>query len=118
VLQTAGLPATIKLQADRDRIAADGLEVMHIEITLRDSAGILVPDHDMRLVFVVSGPGKLIGVDNGDLRSQESYQANSRTTYQGKALAVIQSTGEPGLITFTALADGLPAGTTGVLAGA
>jgi beta-galactosidase len=116
LLQTAGPPATIKLKPDSDQIAADGLEIMHIEVTLRDTAGILVPDHDQRLIFVVSGPARLIGVDNGDLRSLDSFQANSRTTYQGNALAVIQSTGAPGLIVFTALANGLPSATTGVLA--
>ena len=116
LLRTAGPPAKINLHADRDKIAADGLEVTHIEVTLVDSAGILVPDHDTRLVFAVSGPARLIGVDNGDLRSLESYQGNSRTTYQGKALAVIQSTGPPGLIIFAALAEGLPTATTGVAA--
>ena len=116
VLQTAGAPAAIQLQADRNQIAADGLELVHVEISIQDKNGILVPDNDVRLVFVVSGPGKLIGVDNGDLRSQESYQASSRTTYQGKALAVVQSTGSPGLIVLTALADGLSAASTGILA--
>ena len=116
VLRTAGPPANINLHADREKLAADGLEVTHIEVTLVDRAGNLVPDHDMRLIFAVSGPARLIGVDNGDLRSLESFQGNSRTTYRGKALAVIQSTGSPGLIIFSTLADGLPTATTGVAA--
>jgi beta-galactosidase len=116
LLQTAGPPAQIEIHADHDTIAADGIEVTHIEATLQDSNGILVPDHDLLLSFLVNGPANLIGVDNGDQRSLESYQGSSRTTFQGRALAVIQSTGAPGPIIVLAFADGLPLAAAGVLA--
>ena len=116
LLQTAGAPAKIDMRADRDRITADGIEVTHIEVTLLDANGILVPDQDQLLSFLVTGPAKVIGVDNGDQRSSESYQGTSRTTFQGKALVIIQSTGSPGPITVFGFAVGLPAGVAGVFA--
>ena len=88
----------------------------HIEVTLLDANGILVPDQDQLLSFLVTGPAKVIGVDNGDQRSSESYQGTSRTTFQGKALVIIQSTGSPGPITVFGFAVGLPAGVAGVFA--
>ena len=116
VLQTAGPVAQIEMHADNEIITADGIEVTHIEISLQDSYGTLVPDQDTLLSFLVNGPAKLIGVDNGDQRSLESYQGSFRTTFQGRALAVIQSTGLQGPISVMAFADGLPTGIAGVLA--
>lgn len=116
ILETAGPPAKISIAADWDRIAADGLEVTHIDARLEDENGILVPDADMRITFVVQGPGRLLAVDNGELRSQEPYKANSRTTLHGRAMAVIQSTGEEGQILVLALADGLPPAAAGIAA--
>lgn len=115
-LRTAGRPAKIVLKADRERLTADGLEVTHIDAHIEDADGILVPDVDTRLIFSVQGPARIIGVDNGELRSPEPYHGNSRTTFQGRAMAVIQSTGQPGQIIVVALADGLPHAGAGVLA--
>ena len=90
--------------------------VIFLILTLSLLGGYLVFTIPVSVFPSTNFPRVLIGVDNGDLRSPDSYQANSRTTYLGNALAVVQSTGAPGLIVFTALADGLPAVSTGVLA--
>ena len=87
-----------------------------MEVTLVDSAGVLVPDKDALIQFSVTGPARLIAVDNGDLRSTESYRGNGRTTYGGRALAVIQSTGAAGEITFTATTETLPGTVVKVMA--
>ena len=64
-----------------------------------------VPNHDLLISFAVNGPAKLIGVDNGDLRSSEPFKGSSQTTYLGRALALVQSTGTPGTVTLSATAQ-------------
>ena len=63
----------------------------------------------MKIRFELSGPGRIIGVDNGDLTSMEPYQGDSRSAYHGRAQAIVQSTGESGAIVVNVTAEGLPA---------
>lgn len=110
-LLTAGDPVNIVLSPERPQMAADGIDVCHIEVSLTDAAGTLVPDSDRLVEFSVAGPARIIGTDNGDLRSPESYTGASRTTSGGRALAVIRSTGQPGEVVITARSRDLPEAT-------
>jgi beta-galactosidase len=107
-LQTAGHPARIRLTADRDEIRADGRDLCYVDVQLTDKNGVLVPsaEHDIR--FSVEGPGAIVGVDNGDLTSMESYKAKKRKAFLGRAQAIIQAARKPGTITLTAQTQGLP----------
>lgn len=59
------------------------------------------------LVFSVSGPGELVGVDNGDPTDTTLYKGTSRKAFNGKALAIVRSTGSAGNITISVSASGL-----------
>lgn len=107
-IATAGAPASIVLKPDRTTLRANSQDLTHIEVNLTDSAGVLVPDSDRLITFTVTGPAALIGVDNGDLRSAESYKGSARTTYWGKALAIVQSTRQPGAVRIEAKSANLP----------
>jgi beta-galactosidase len=117
VLRTSGPVARVMLTADRVLIAADGQDVAHVEARLVDAKGIPVPDDQRSLHFAVSGPGKIIGVDNGDLTSIEPYEGSSRTTRNGRALVIVQSDRKVGLIRLSAASRGLPRATVSVKAG-
>ena len=56
---------------------------------------------------VVLRDGRLIGVDNGDSFSHESYKAAGRHAFHGLCLAVVQATGRPGSIRITAASPNL-----------
>lgn len=90
-LRTAGPAARITLVPDRKEIRADGGEVAHLEVRIEDQSGTLVPDAALPLSFKVEGAARLIGLDNGDLRSGEPYQGTTRTTYRGRCLAILQA---------------------------
>jgi beta-galactosidase len=107
-LRTSGPCARIALRPDREKLASDGRDVSHIEVQLTDGEGVLVPDDDRAIQFELSGPGAIIGVDNGDLRSLEPYQGRSRTTRAGRCLVMVQSARNPGAIRLAASATGLP----------
>jgi beta-galactosidase len=106
---TAGEPARIELTADREAIAADGRDVAHLTARILDVAGNLAPTADSLITFEVEGEGRIIGVDNGDPASHESFQANHRRAFNGLCLAIVQAT-TPGAIRVTASAPGMAAG--------
>jgi beta-galactosidase len=108
VLRTAGPAAKIVLLPDSEQFVADGQSVLQIEACIHDPAGTLVPDAALPLTLTLQGPGKLIGLDNGDLRSNESFKGVTRTTYRGKCLAIVQSTLTSGLVKVDVSTPGLP----------
>jgi beta-galactosidase len=113
---TAGAPAQIDLSADRETIAADGRDVVHLTVRVLDAEGHPVPTADDLITFDVRGPGQVIGVDNGNPVSHEPFQASQRRAFNGLCLAIVQSTGGPGTIEITASATGLEAGRVAVQA--
>jgi beta-galactosidase len=106
-LATAGKPALIELRPDRTTLASSGEDLSHIEVCLVDEHGVRVQNADRRITFLVEGAGRLAGVDNGDMRSTEPYQAPYRTTRYGRCLAVVRSLRGPGRIHVTARSEGL-----------
>ena len=80
---------------------------MYITATVVDKKGERNPNLNPKLKFSISGPGKIIAVDNGSTTSHEPYQTGQRTTYQGKAVALVQATANSGKITVTVSAEGL-----------
>ncbi|MBN2161431.1 MAG: DUF4982 domain-containing protein [Pontiellaceae bacterium] len=110
VLRTAGEPASVKLVPGRDSIGLGFDDAVTVVVQLLDENGIVVPTADNRVTFSVSGPGKLIAVDSGNVVSTELFQVNERKAYQGQCIAVLRATGA-GLIKLTASVDGLTSGT-------
>ncbi len=111
-IKTAGAPYTIRLTPNEKVITADGKGLAFITVEVVDSNGVVVPDADNLIKFVITG-GTLVGVDNGRQESSESYKAPYREAFNGKALAIVQSTETLGPITITATSSGLlPATTT------
>ena len=107
---TAGPPHAVRLTADRQALAADGRDLVHVTAEIVDAAGNTVPHADHRVHFRVSGPGRIIGVDNGDPVDHDPVQADSRRAFFGLCLAIVQSAGRPGTIRVVATADALRAG--------
>ena len=107
ILQTAGAPASLLLSADRKVIDADGQDLSYITVEVQDNNGVICPNADNLLHFTLSGPGRIIGVGNGDPMSLESFQQHLRKAYRGKALVVIQSGKYSGELKLTAESEGL-----------
>ncbi len=105
--RTAGKPARIILQADRDSINADGTDLSFVKVTVVDSVGTMVPNADNLVHFNVSGNGFIAGVDNGSETDHEPFKANYRKAFNGLCLVVLQSNGTVGNIHLDASSDGL-----------
>ena len=106
-ISTTGEPVGISLTADRTSLAADRRDVAHITVAIQDAQGRVVPGADNEVIFAVEGEGRLIGVDNGDPLSHDSYKSASRRAFHGLCLAVVQSTAKAGKIRVTASSPGL-----------
>ena len=97
---TAGAPAALRLVTTVPSLAtgtgtalvADGLDAGLVSAELVDAAGNFVPSSGANITFVVvKGPGRLIGVGNGDPKCAEPNQAPWRSSFRGRAAAVVQT---------------------------
>lgn len=110
-VQTAGAPAKIALSADKPVIAANRQDLSYVAVQLLDANGIPVPFADNKITFDVRGAGRLIAVANGDQKSHTFFKGSQMEAWQGKCLAIIQSTSRKGNITITARSGSLPVAT-------
>ncbi|HZZ20451.1 MAG TPA: glycoside hydrolase family 2 TIM barrel-domain containing protein [Opitutaceae bacterium] len=107
VVTTAGQPAKLQISVDRSSINSGKRDVAFITVKALDASGVFVPFAENQIVFGITGPAKLIGVDNGDPSSHASYQGNTRALFKGMALALVQSGSDAGTIHVTAHSDTL-----------
>jgi len=105
---TADSPSQIELKVDRDEIYGNGLDLAFVETNILDADGVFCPMADNLINYSITGPGKIVGVDNGNSISIEPFKATGRTSFNGKCLAVVQSTGTPGDIVVTASSPSFP----------
>jgi beta-galactosidase len=77
----------------------------YVEADIVDAQGVVVPQANNEISFSVAGAGALVGVDNGNPISHESYKGTKMAAFSGKALAILQSTATAGSITLTATSD-------------
>jgi len=106
-LQTAGTLARVELRPDSAQLQADGKDVCHLEYQIVDASGVRVPDAVPLVAFELTGPGKILGIGNGDVNSVEDCKTNTHRAYQGRGLVILQTTASPGEISVTATSPGL-----------
>jgi beta-galactosidase len=99
---TADAPSKIGLKSDRDTIQADGVDQAFLETDILDVNGSLNPFADNQINYSITGPGRIVSVDNGNPLSLEPFKATKRQAFNGKCLAIVQSTGTEGQIVVTA----------------
>jgi beta-galactosidase len=105
-IKTTGKPAGIALTTD-SAVNADGKDVALVYVSVVDDNGNVVPDAENQLTFAATGAGKLLGVDNGNPRDDNSFKLTSRKAFNGRAFAVIQSTEQAGDMKLTVTGEGL-----------
>ena len=102
-----------KLESLKIKLDTVNLEIMNNEknakpeIEIVDKDGTFVPTAGNTIKFKIDGPGKLVGVDNGNPLSHESFKGNQRSAFNGLCLATVQSTLSSGQITVIAESEGL-----------
>ncbi len=105
--ETTGPAAKLVMTADRREINADGEDVAMFAVAVHDAQGREVPIADNEVTFQISGPGKLIGVGNGDPTDHAPDKGTSRKAFSGLCMAIVQSTKKTGSVTVQAASPGI-----------
>ena len=105
--ETTGDPARVQLQPVNTEIAADNEDVALIPVAILDAKGRVVPTADNEVSFHVTGPGRIVGVGNGDSSSHEPDKGRSRHAFNGWCMVVVQAADKTGEIKLTATSPGL-----------
>ncbi len=113
-IKTAEEASAIRLNADRKTIQRDGVDLSFITVSVLDKKGTLVPNAINNIAFKIEGPGKIVGVDNGDPTSHASFKASNRNAFYGKCLVIVQSLKQEGVIILTANSQGLSEATINI----
>lgn len=107
VVETTGVPAGIALAPDRTELIADGQDLAWVGVSVRDGEGRVVPTANNMIRFNISGPGKILGVGNGDPSCHEPDKASQRSAFNGYCMVLVQTIRKAGRVTLTAEGDGL-----------
>ena len=100
-LQTAGVPARLRLTPDRTVMAADGQSLTFVTVEVLDKQGTLVPEAAIDCEAVVKGQGQLLAFASADLKDTEPYTSPRVKTWKGRALLVVRSTQKKGSVNVT-----------------
>ena len=90
-IMTAGKIQRLNLEADNNNWLADGKDLQHIRVTAVDKKGNKVWSANQQLTFEVDGDAKIVGVDNGDITSEELTVGNTRRLFNGSALVILRA---------------------------
>ena len=98
-IETTGAATAVQLTPDRATIHADGEDVSVFTVSIRDAAGRVVPTAGNSVRFKLDGPGKIIGVGNGDPSCHEpdvflSHPKFTTQTITGARFSKVASPGE------------------------
>ena len=101
IIETSGAPAKVvtvidvpsALTGTGEALVLDGQDAGMVSAAIVDAQGRVVSSATNNITFgIVSGPGRIIGVGNGDPFCHEPNKASWRSAYHGLARAVIQVT--------------------------
>lgn len=105
-LRSASGDMQLMVLPERNQFSGNSSELVYLPIALTDENGTLFMNHDRKVWVTVEGAGELMGFGTDDPKATESFADAGRTTFDGRALAVIRPT-RKGEIKVTVCCDGL-----------
>lgn len=102
VLCTTGKATVLQLACDTSELAADGLSVAQVEVTLKDAEGRVAAADDQMVTYQLTGDEEIIGIENGKPDDLTPYAQRSRQTLDGRAIVYIRAGRMAGEITLHA----------------
>jgi beta-galactosidase len=110
-LKTTGVPVRINAKSDVASLRGDKQDVSHVFVTLCDNAGNTVYSSENEVICEVTGPVRILGMEDSNPRNIEDYKDNKQKAYHGKMLIYIQSLDEAGKAVITLSSPGLQGAT-------
>ncbi|MBR3763004.1 MAG: DUF4982 domain-containing protein [Clostridia bacterium] len=91
VLTSTGKAAKIALTADKLNLAADGQDVIQVEVTLLDAEGRIAAGHDEDIIWQLTGDAVILGIENGHPADLTPYSDKHRKTKGGRAIVYVRA---------------------------
>jgi beta-galactosidase len=95
-LKTTGTPSVIIAHADNSALKADREDIARVFVTLTDDAGNIVYNAENEISCTISGPVRIIGMEDANPRNTEDYKDNKQKAFHGRLLVYIQSLDKEG----------------------
>lgn len=103
-LRSASGEVSLQLSAESSAINADGSDLAFVSLDIADASGVREMLADEPVTVTIDGPAELVGFGSAAPATTEAFTSNTHTTFRGRALAIVRSTGSAGPITVTARA--------------
>ncbi len=95
-LITTGSPSDINARYDRTSLKPDRQDLAHIFVNLCDEAGNTVYSADNEITCEISGPLRLLGMEDSNPANTEDYKDNKQHAFHGKLLIYLQALDQKG----------------------
>ena len=105
-LVTTGSAQRIRLVPEKSVMAADGHDLIYVNIEITDRDGRVVPDAAVALRANVSGAGRLAGFGSANPITEEDYTDSETVSYRGRALLIVRAGYESGTCSVEIYANG------------
>ncbi|MFP4364368.1 MAG: glycoside hydrolase family 2 TIM barrel-domain containing protein [Spirochaetia bacterium] len=99
--QYPSAPESIRINAHKNEIYSNGKDIAVLNFSVVDADENLVTSFDKDARFTLWGPGRIIGVGNGNPVSRHSDKAESVPFFHGECQCIVQSTENSGDITIS-----------------
>lgn len=106
-VKTTSTPVALSANCDASAIKADRQDIARIFLTINDEAGNKVYNAENEITCTITGPVRLIGMEDSNPRNTEDYKDNKQKAFHGKLLIYIQSLDKTGKGTITLSSPGL-----------
>ena len=106
-LVTTGSAQKIRVTPEKSVMAADGHDLIYVNIEITDRDGRVVPDAAVALSADVSGAGRLAGFGSANPITEEDYTDSKAISYRGRALLIVRAGYESGTCSVEICAEGL-----------
>jgi len=106
-LKTTGPPARLIADCDVMSLIGDKMDLANIFVSVCDEAGNVIYSAVNEITCDISGPVKILGMEDSNPRNIEDYKDNKQNAYHGKLLIYVQSLDNPGKAVITLSSPGL-----------
>ena len=94
ILYTSGKAEKIQLEAETPNFLEGQRHLYFVHAKVTDKEGNLIYCSGQSVQFECTGAGRILAVANGDPCTTESFTAKERTIYQGRAMVILERTGD------------------------
>jgi len=110
-LNTTGSAVRIAAKCDVNQLKGDRQDMANVFVTLCDEAGNTVYSADNEITCEITGPVRILGMEDSNPKNIDYYKDNKQHAFHGKLLVYLQSLDKPGKTVIKFSSPGLQSAT-------